>query len=229
MPIFDMDMLDKFPPASYATEEGVIGIGGELSPEKLIEAYSNGIFPWYNQGDPIIWWSPDPRMVLYPGELKVHRSLRNILNRQLFQVTFDEAFLEVIKGCRDVYRPGQHGTWITSEMLEAYHRLHQLGYAHSVEVWQNGVLEGGLYGVALGKVFFGESMFTKVGNASKVGFVTLVQYLQQQGFGLIDCQTETRHLASLGARKVPRHIFLKAVNEGVLGDAVPGPWGSGQK
>lgn len=206
MPVFLLSehYLD-FPPPHLASPEGVLAIGGDLSPERLLYAYERGIFPWFNEDEPILWWCPNPRFVLYPHELKVSKSMRPLFNRAAFRVSFDTCFSDVMEACGD----RQDGTWITPDMIEAYTRLHQMGYAHSVEVWQDDQLVGGLYGLALGKVFFGESMFARVSNASKYGFITLVQCLIGQGYTLIDCQQETTHLASLGARAIPRATFLQ--------------------
>lgn len=198
-----------FPPVHLADRDGLLAIGGDLSPQRLLLAYSKGIFPWFGEGDPYLWWSPDPRFVLFPDELKVSKSMRTYFNGQKFQVTFDRAFRAVMESCRDISRKGQDGTWITDEMLQAYHALYILGYAHSVEVWQGETLVGGLYGISLGRIFFGESMFARVSNASKYGFITLVRKLQERGFVLVDCQQETSHLGSLGARPVSRKIFLE--------------------
>lgn len=197
-----------FPPAELALREpnGLLAVGGDLSPQRLLRAYRQGIFPWYNAGQPILWWSPDPRLVLFPADLKISRSLRKALRRGAFRITLDTAFQAVIVACAEPRTDGQ-GTWITREIAAAYARLHELGHAHSVEVWQEGRLVGGLYGVALGKVFFGESMFTRVSDASKVGFVHLVRQLERWGYGLIDCQVYTGHLASLGATLISRAAF----------------------
>jgi leucyl/phenylalanyl-tRNA--protein transferase len=211
MPVFSLsDKLD-FPPVHLATKEGLLAVGGDLCPERLILAYQNGIFPWYNPGEPILWWSPDPRLVLFPGELHISRSLRRILRKGMFQVTFNTRFREVITACARTKRPVGGGTWITAEMATAYCRLHDLGYAHSAEAWYEGRLVGGLYGIALGRCFFGESMFTDVSNASKVAFVTLVKRLKDLDVELIDCQVHTQHLVSLGAREIPRREFIRRI------------------
>lgn len=212
MPIFWLDDKELvFPHPSLADTSGVLALGGDLRPERLLLAYQNGIFPWFNPGEEIMWWSPDPRFVLFPEELKVSRSMRPYFNRPKFGLTFDKDFAGVMQACQTVDRrqQGQYGTWITDSMLEAYVHLHELGYAHSVEVWEGQELVGGLYGVALGKVFFGESMFTKRSNASKFGFISLVHRLREKQFRLIDCQQETRHLGSLGARSIARGQFLE--------------------
>jgi leucyl/phenylalanyl-tRNA--protein transferase len=198
-----------FPPVSYASPEGIVAIGGDLSVERLMLAYRNGIFPWFEDDEPILWWSPPQRMVLFFHELRISKSMRNILNRGMFKITFNTAFKDVIANCRTVKREGQQGTWITGEMQDAYVKLHELGFAKSVEVWQDGVLVGGLYGVDLGHVFCGESMFSKVSNASKVAFIALALKLQQQNYRLLDCQVYNDHLASLGAEEISREEFLK--------------------
>lgn len=225
MPIYWLDPQNlAFPPSELATPEGILAVGGDLSAERLLEAYRQGIFPWFSEGDPILWWTPDPRFVLYPGELRVAKSMRPYFNQKKFDVSLDRNFPAVIRACQQCYRPGQGGTWITEEMRRAYIELHELGYAHSVEVWKEGELVGGLYGIALGKVFFGESMFAKASNASKFGFISLVRQLQSWGFTLIDCQQETPHLASLGARAIPRRDFLKHLAENPLNETRMGPW-----
>ena len=215
-----------FPPPEQAGSEGILAVGGDLSPERLLLAYRMGIFPWFNDDDPILWWSPDPRFVLFPDDLKVSKSMRPYFNQQKFQVTFDRAFKAVIMGCKRP-RPGQgFGTWITEGMLEAYCLLHEMGYAHSVEVWLDGKLAGGLYGVALGKCFYGESMFTQVNNASKFGFIALVKKLKEHGFWLIDCQQKTPHLRSLGAKAIPRKLFLEILKKNEGEETFVGNWGA---
>jgi leucyl/phenylalanyl-tRNA--protein transferase len=197
-----------FPPLERALREpdGLLAAGGDLSPQRLLAAYRHGCFPWYQQGQPLLWWSPDPRTVLFPQELHVSRSLAKVLRQQRFQVSFDRDFAAVIKACAEP-RSYADGTWITTPMQQAYMRLHELGLAHSVEVWRHGELVGGLYGLAMGQLFFGESMFSRESNASKVGFVTLVRQLQHWGFVLIDCQMTTAHLQGFGAREIPRAQF----------------------
>jgi leucyl/phenylalanyl-tRNA--protein transferase len=198
-----------FPPVSEANYEGILAIGGDLSPERLLLAYRSGIFPWFEEGEPIIWWSPNPRMVLFLDELIVSKSMRNILNRNSFRVTFNQNFRDVISNCQNIKRDGQNGTWITNDMIEAYCKLHELGIAKSVEVWQNDELVGGLYGVDLGRVFCGESMFSKVSNASKVAFASLVNHLKAADYKLLDCQVYNPHLESLGCREIEREAFMK--------------------
>lgn len=201
-----------FPPVSEANYEGVLAIGGDLSTERLQLAYRSGIFPWFNEGEPIVWWSPDPRMVLFLDELIVSKSMRNILNRNSFKVTFNQNFRDVISNCQKIKRDGQNGTWISNNMIEAYCKLHEMGFAKSVEVWENDALVGGLYGVDLGHVFCGESMFSKVSNASKVAFIALVNKLKEENYELLDCQVYNPHLESLGCREIDREVFMQILN-----------------
>lgn len=203
-----------FPPVASALPEpnGLLAAGGDLSPKRLLDAYSRGIFPWFNEGEPILWWSPNPRMVLFPAELRISRSLRKTLNRHAFEVRADTAFRQVMEGCA-APRRGQGGTWITPAMIRAYTQLHELGFAHSVETWVEGRLTGGLYGVALGKVFFGESMFSRQSDASKIALAHLVRQLSRWGVKMIDCQMKTSHLASLGAREIPREEFIRKLEQ----------------
>ena len=198
-----------FPALESALQEpnGLLAAGGDLSPQRLLAAYRQGIFPWYSVGQPILWWSPDPRMVLFPDELKISRSLAKRLKNSDYEVRFDTAFRDVMLACAEIQRPQQDGTWITASIIDGYCKLHELGYAHSAETWIDGQLAGGVYGVAIGHMFYGESMFHHVTDASKIAFVHLVQRLQQQGFGMIDCQMKTSHLASLGAREITRAEF----------------------
>lgn len=197
-----------FPPVSEADEEGILAIGGDLNPERLKLAYKSGIFPWFNEGEPILWWAPDLRMVLFLDELIVSKSMRNILNRNQFTVTFNVAFKDVILNCQQIKRDGQNGTWISNKMIEAYCKLNADGIAKSVEVWQDGVLVGGLYGIDLGHVFCGESMFSKVSNASKTAFISLVNHLKKENYKLLDCQVYNSHLESLGCREIDRDEFM---------------------
>jgi leucyl/phenylalanyl-tRNA--protein transferase len=198
-----------FPPLDMADEDGLLAIGGDLSTERLLLAYRSGIFPWYNEDEPICWWSPDPRFVLYPEELKVSSSMKTVLQNGKFRFTTNRAFEQVIQNCKSVSRQGQDGTWISPAMQKAYTTLHQLGYAHSAETWQEGELIGGLYGIRLGNLFFGESMFSLTPNASKFAFINYVRQLQKENVQLIDCQLHTNHLESLGARMIPRELFTK--------------------
>ncbi len=213
-----------FPHPELAREDGLLAFGGDLSIHRLLLAYQHGIFPWYNEDEPILWWSPDPRFVLFPEKIKVSKSMKQVLRRNTFEVSFDLNFEYVIQQCGTVDRPGQLGTWISPEMIQAYIELHQAGFAHSVEVWQNGEIVGGLYGVSLGKMFFGESMFAHVSNASKTGFITLAKVLEEKGFTLIDCQLETKHLASLGAEMIPKSSFIKKLSINELESTYQGKW-----
>ncbi len=215
-----------FPPltAALAEPNGLLAVGGDLSAQRLVAAYARGIFPWYSEGQPILWWSPDPRMVLPVDAFRVSRSLRKRVQAGTFETRIDTAFRAVIEACARTARPGQRGTWITPEMVDAYCELHRLGYAHSVESWRDGALAGGLYGIALGRVFFGESMFARASDASKVALVALVAHLQRLGVTLIDCQQETAHLASFGARSVPRAQFARALAELIHSTAPPAGW-----
>ncbi|MDO8317005.1 MAG: leucyl/phenylalanyl-tRNA--protein transferase [Flavobacterium sp.] len=199
----------SFPPVSQTNSTGILALGGDLSPERLQLAYKSGIFPWFEDGEPITWWSPNPRMVLFLGELIVSKSMRNILNRNIFTVTFNQNFRDVISNCQNIKRDGQNGTWITNDMIEAYCKLNELGIAKSVEVWQNEKLVGGLYGIDLGNVFCGESMFSKVSNASKVAFIALVNQLKAANYKLLDCQVYNPHLESLGCREIDRTDFME--------------------
>jgi leucyl/phenylalanyl-tRNA---protein transferase len=224
MPIFRLVEDMVFPPPDYADPSGLLAVGGDLSSERLLEAYRVGIFPWYSDDQPILWWSPDPRFMLELDEFKISRSLQKTLRRNIFQVTFDRVFEEVIAACSVVPREGQRGTWITQEMRDAYLELHGLGYAHSVESWFGGKLVGGLYGVSLGKAFFGESMFHHKTDASKVALATLVEKLKSWGFHFIDSQMTTEHMMSLGAKEVPRRIFLKRLQSALRHSTRRGKW-----
>ncbi len=224
MPVYRLPEAVRFPPVDHAVKSGLLAVGGDLSPERLLAAYREGIFPWYGDGEPILWWSPDPRFVLFPDELHVSRSMRQFLKKGIVRITFDRDFRGVISACRGP-RPGQDGTWITAEMREAYCVLHDLGYAHSVEVWQGEELAGGLYGVSLGRAFFGESMFSAIPNASKAALITLVAQLRERGFDLIDCQVDTAHLAGLGARPIPRRTFRTLLQRSLGHETLRGNWG----
>ncbi|WP_455375887.1 leucyl/phenylalanyl-tRNA--protein transferase [Kaarinaea lacus] len=208
------DTSYEFPDVSLALEEpnGLLAIGGDLSPGRLLSAYKRGIFPWFNPGEPVLWWSPNPRAILFPDKLKISRSLRKTINKQLFTVTTDLAFDEVVAACA-APRVKQQGTWITGDMRVAYGRMHELGHAHSVECWQNNILVGGLYGMAIGQVFFGESMFSREKDASKVALVVLADKLKQWGYQLIDCQVPSEHLSQLGAENMPREQFCQLLEE----------------
>jgi leucyl/phenylalanyl-tRNA--protein transferase len=224
MPIFRLTNDIVFPQPTLASQSGILAVGGDLSPERLLTAYRQGIFPWFSEGEPIIWWSPDPRCILLPEKLKVSRSMKQVLRKGIFHVTYDCAFKETMLGCRDP-RKDQDSTWITKDMMLAYGQLHTMGYAHSVEVWMDGSLAGGLYGVSLGACFFGESMFTRVSNASKAAFITLVKDLKYLGFSLIDCQISTEHLLSLGAEMIPRAPFMKLLAKCLQQPTLQGNWG----
>jgi leucyl/phenylalanyl-tRNA--protein transferase len=224
MPIFRLvdDMV--FPPPDYADPSGLIAVGGDLSSERLLEAYRVGIFPWYSEDQPILWWSPDPRFVLTLDDFQISRSLRKTLRKRMFLVTFDRVFDEVIAACAQVPREGQSGTWITPEMQEAYITLHGLGFAHSVETWFGGKLVGGLYGVSLGKAFFGESMFHRKTDASKVALAVLVEKLKNWSFHFVDSQMTTDHMHHLGAKEIPRRIFLKRLQSALRHATKRGKW-----
>lgn len=197
------------PDPSHADAEGLVAIGGDLDYKRLINAYKSGIFPWYEEGSEILWWSPDPRLVLFPKDLKVSKSMRKLVKTDHFNITYNQQFVKVIGNCKDIDRADQGGTWITDEMERAYINLHELGYAHSVEVWLENELVGGLYGIKLGNIYFGESMYSKVSNASKIGFIHLIKDLSEKGVEMIDCQIKTDHLISLGAKEISRQKFLK--------------------
>jgi len=218
-----------FPPVATALAEpdgpnGLLAAGGDLSPARLLAAYARGIFPWFSAGEPILWWSPDPRMVLLPEELKIGRALAKVLRNKAYEVRLDTAFAEVAAACATAPRAGQAGTWISAEMQAAYRQLHEIGVAHSVETWIDGKLAGGLYGVAIGRAFYGESMFARATDASKIALAHLCVYLRRRGFGIIDCQMETAHLASLGARPIPRRDFVARLAELTTAGDAPGRW-----
>ena len=216
--------VDFFPHPLNADPDGLLAIGAELSPNKILLAYQFGIFPWYHEDDPILWWYTHPRCVLFPSRLKVSKSMKQLLNKNAFSVTFDQKFPEVIRSCKNIKRTGQEDTWITPELMDNLLQLHNMGFAHSVEVWQNDELVGGLYGISLGKIFYGESMFSHVSNASKYGFIKLVQYLEEQNFALIDCQQRTDHLVSLGAEMISSERFYKHLKSNVFNIVSPCKW-----
>lgn len=225
MPIFRLPRdAAVFPDPRHAEPDGLLAVGGDLSPRRLLAAYREGIFPWFDEDSPILWWSPDPRLVLFPDELHVSRSLQRTIRRGRYRVTADEAFGRVIRACSAKERPDQDGTWITEEMVAAYEELHQLGYAHSFEAWEADALVGGLYGVTLGRAFFGESMFSDAADASKVAFVIAVRWLAAHGVRLVDCQVRTEHLLRFGAREVPRELFLAELARVVRGPSMLGRW-----
>ncbi len=224
MPVFLLNDEFVFPPVELADESGVIAIGGDLKPERLLLAYKSGIFPWFNENEPILWWSPDPRFVLFPENLHVSKSMRKVLKKQLFEIRYDSAFREVMSSCRKFRLENDDGTWITEEMIEAYYDLYKLGFAHSVEAWQDGRLVGGLYGICLGKCFFGESMFSLVENASKACLIQLSHDLEKLGFLFIDSQVYTKHLESLGAIDISRAEYLKLLEKGLKSETLKGNW-----
>jgi len=213
-----------FPDPELADPSGLLAVGGDLQPRRLLEAYANGIFPWYSEGQPILWHSPDPRFVLFPEELRIARSLRQTIRKASYRISLDTAFQDVIRRCAEVPRPGQQGTWITDEMEEGYMELHRLGFAHSAEAWQDGELVGGLYGVSLGSIFFGESMFASQDDASKVAFVALVEQLRLWGFSLLDSQVHTEHLQRFGTREIPRSDYLVLLRKALDSATRRGPW-----
>jgi len=221
-----LESATSFPPLELALTEpnGLLCAGGDLSPQRILSAYGRGIFPWYAKGEPILWWSPDPRMVLFPSEFKISRSLRKTLRRGSYEIRLDHDFPAVIRACARSRRRGQHGTWITAEMQAAYCTLHELGFAHSVETWADDTLIGGLYGLAIGKMFYGESMFSHATDASKIAIAHLARYLERAGFGLIDCQMNTSHLASLGAREISRSAFIARLRELTAVPPLYGRW-----
>jgi len=210
MPVFQLSDDLIFPPVDLAEPDGLLAYGGDLTPDRLLLAYSDGIFPWYDE-PPILWWCPDPRFVLFPNELKISASMKQVLKKGVFTITVNKDFSGVINACRKISRPGQDGTWISEDVIKAYTALHEAGYAHSFECWQNDELVGGFYGIQLGDCFFGESMFSYVSNASKAAFITFVQYAAEKGLRMIDCQIHSAHLASLGARMIPRNEFLQII------------------
>jgi len=224
MALYRLPREPVFPPPGDAEPDGLLAVGGDLSPERLVAAYAAGIFPWYADDQPILWWSPDPRLVLRPGWLHLSRSLQRTLRRGTYRVRADTAFAEVIGRCAAARRPGQRGTWIVPDMVEAYLRLHRLGLAHSFEAWQEERLVGGLYGVSLGGAFFGESMFADRPDASKVAFASAVTWLAGQGIDLVDCQVRTEHLARFGAREVPRAVFLADLAAALTRPTRRGAW-----
>ena len=221
-----IDSADSFPPLELALAEpnGLLCAGADLSPTTLLRAYCGGIFPWYSAGQPILWWSPDPRMVLVPGELRISRSLRRTLRRGAYRIRLDSDFPAVIRACASTRRKGQSGTWITAAMQSAYCALYELGHAHSVETWVDGTLVGGIYGLAIGRMFYGESMFSHASNASKIALAHLARFLETRGYGLIDCQMNTAHLASLGAREIPRRNFIARLRELTTMASPTGRW-----
>ena len=213
MPFFILPDQNNFPDVELANEDGFLAFGGNLSIETLLKAYAKGIFPWYNEGEPICWYSPNPRFVLFPGKIRISKSMKKIINRNTFDFSTDQVFIDVIKGCRKATRKYGEGTWISDEIEKAYSTLFENGFAHSAEAWHNNELVGGLYGIQLGKVFFGESMFSQQSNASKFAFIKYVQLLQEKGIEIIDCQVYTPHLESLGAEFIPRKNFTQLLKK----------------
>ena len=224
MPVFLLSDTIEFPPPHLASEEGLLAVGGDLTQKRLLLAYRMGIFPWFSNNEPILWWSPDPRLVLYPHEIKTSKTLKKIIKKEVFKVTMDLAFNEVINQCAQVRLKKNQGTWIIEDMIEAYCQLHESGFAHSVEVWRQGELAGGLYGVSLGKCFFGESMFTRINNASNIALVKLVDYLKKLSFDMVDCQVATEHLTRFGAREIPRKLFLEQLEKSLTAPTQKGKW-----
>lgn len=227
MPVYQLDERIAFPRPELSDEDGLLAIGGDLRPERLLLAYAHGIFPWYSEGVPILWHSPNPRMVLEIGAVHVSRSLRKVIRRGSYEIKLDTAFRDVVQQCATIDRPDQGGTWITNDMTEAYAQLHALGFAHSAEAWRDGRLVGGVYGVSLGSLFFGESMFALEPNASKVAFVALVDQLSQWGFELIDCQVHTEHLERFGAVMWPRERYLEFLADAMVKPTLRGEWNLG--
>ncbi len=224
MPVYQLGAELWFPPANEFEEHGVVAIGGDLSADRIVLAYQQGIFPWFNEGEPILWWCPEKRMVLKPREVKISKSLRNVLNRKKFQIKIDTAFEEVIHQCQNINRQGQDGTWINEDLKSSFIELHHQGLAHSFECWENNELVGGLYGLALGNVFSGESMFSKVSNASKVAFTAMCSMLEKLDFAYVDCQMYNSFLASLGAYEIDRPSFLEINDNSHFGDTIKGNW-----
>ncbi|MCU0289098.1 MAG: leucyl/phenylalanyl-tRNA--protein transferase [Acidobacteria bacterium] len=226
MPIYLLGKNFIFPSADKADRNGIVAVGGDLEPERLLHAYANGIFPWFSDGEPILWWSPPIRMVLFPPELHISKSMKRILEKDppWFRFTVDRHFEEVIENCRSIPRKGQPGTWITKEMREAYIKLHNMGFCHSLEVWHEEQMVGGIYGLSLGKCFFGESMFSKMRNASKFAFIKLAQQLLKMDFIMLDCQVPSEHLKTLGSREIRREEFLGLLKQGLQSQTMVGKW-----
>lgn len=224
MPVFRLSETIEFPPAQFAREDGLLAVGGDLSVERILLAYRMGIFPWFNEDTPYLWWSPDPRLILYPSEIHLSKSLKKLIRQEKYTITMDMAFRDVITQCAFSRTENGTETWISHEMIEAYSRLHDLGFAHSVEAWVDDKLVGGLYGVSLGRGFFGESMFALAPNASKVAFATLSGFLEQNDFDFIDCQITTDHLLRFGAFEIGKHQFLALLEETLQKQTLKGPW-----
>jgi leucyl/phenylalanyl-tRNA--protein transferase len=224
MPVYLLSQDLVFPPPQLASDEGLLAVGGDLSQERLLLAYQMGIFPWYSENEPILWWSPDPRLVLYPHEVHVSKTLRKIIKKTVFQITMDKAFDRVITACAQVHMQNNRGTWIVEDIVKAYCQLHQAGFAHSVETWCQGELAGGLYGVSLGRSFFGESMFSCISNASNVALVALAEHLKTLAFDMIDCQVSTDHLKRFGAIEISRLRFLEQLSKSLTSPTIRGKW-----
>lgn len=224
MPVFLLSDDIVFPPPHLASKEGLLAVGGDLGQKRLLLAYRMGIFPWFSSNEPIMWWSPDPRLILFPQAIRISRTLKKTIRKKMFRVTMDSAFVQVINMCAQVRRQDNQGTWIVDEMIEAYCKLHELGFAHSVEAWHQGELAGGLYGVSLGGVFFGESMFTVVSNASSVALIRLAEYLALRAFDMIDCQITTQHLIRFGAKEISRGRFLETLGRSLQKPTLQGRW-----
>lgn len=213
MPIYSLGEDLIFPHPSLSREDGLLAVHGDLSPQRLLLAYCNGIFPWFSEDEPILWWSPDPRFIIYPKDIKVSHSMKKLLKKNTYKITFNTCFREVICNCASVRK--ESGTWITNDMIESYCKLHELGFAHSVEAWHGDTLVGGLYGLSIGKCFFGESMFSTMSNSSKAAFINLCKFLEERGYLIVDCQVYTEHLESLGAISIPKDEFLELVEKGI--------------
>ncbi|MCG8566060.1 MAG: leucyl/phenylalanyl-tRNA--protein transferase [Desulfobacterales bacterium] len=226
MPLFRLSSQIDFPPAWLARTDGLLCIGGDLTPQRLVLAYKNGIFPWFSENEPILWWSPDPRLILLPQEIKISKSLRKTMRKDHFSVTFNRAFEKVITACAQPRQEEDNGTWLVDEMIEAYIALHHMGVAHSVESWVDGELVGGLYGLCIGRSFFGESMFSRCADASKVALVKLARHLEAHDFDMIDCQVSSPHLLRMGAKEIPRQSFLEILNRSINRKMIPDLWSS---
>ena len=227
MPVYLLNEQIIFPPAQFAREDGLLAVGGDLCQDRLLLAYRQGIFPWFMDAEPILWWSPDPRLVLYPAEFRPSRSLQKKIRQNIFRITTDQAFRQVITACAQIRRDNDERTWIGADMINAYCRLYESGFAHSVEAWYDDKLAGGIYGVSLGRCFFGESMFTLIRDASKVALAALVSHLRENSFNFIDCQIITPHLVRLGAREIPRTLFLKQLAKALEVPSTSGRWPMG--